>query len=476
MRPSAPGAGGFAGGRGSAAGRTPQADTVIINAHVVTDRDTEYPGGWIALTAGRVAAVGHSFEAPPAAQRTIDAGGRLLTPGLVNTHHHMYQNLTRSYGPAVNGSLFDWLTTLYPLWAGLDEENVYLSTYVGIVELLMGGCTTSSDHLYVHPRPGLIDAQVAAAAELGFRFMAVRGSMTRSDADGGLPPASVVQDHDTIMADAERLVAAHHDPSPGAMTRIALGPCSPFSVSEKIMVSSAEFAEQHNVRLHSHLAEDHDEDTYCLQTYGCRPVEYFERVGWASDRAWVAHLIYPSDGEVARLAAAGVGATQCPSSNMMIGGGSMDAMKMRAMGLTVGLGCDGSASTDSASLWMETRNALLLGRLRHGPASMQARDALDMATRGSAACLGWDDEIGHLRPGACADLVVWETHPVSLAGALTDPVEAWLRTGPARAWHTVVAGKLLVRDGEPVAAALPDILRDHRTAAAAMQRLARPKL
>ncbi|GAA3694048.1 8-oxoguanine deaminase [Arthrobacter ginkgonis] len=446
-------------------------DTLITNAHVVVDRDAEYPGGWIALAGGRVAAVGHSHQAPPPAGRTIDAGGRLVTPGLVNTHHHMYQNLTRAYGPAINGSLFDWLTTLYPLWAGLDEENVYLSTYVGIVELLMGGCTTSSDHLYVHPRPGLIDAQVTASTELGFRFMATRGSMTRSVADGGLPPESVVQDHDTIMADAERLVGAHHDPAPGAMTRIALAPCSPFSVSEEIMVSSAEFAEKHDVRLHSHLAEDHDEDTYCLETYGCRPVEYFERVGWASDRAWVAHFIYPSDDEVARLASAGVGAAQCPSSNMMIGQGSMDAMRMRSMGLTVGLGCDGSASTDSASLWMETRNALLLGRLRNGPASMRARDALDMATRGSAACLGWDDEIGHLRPGACADLVVWETHPVALAGALVDPVEAWLRTGPSRAWHTLVAGRVLVEDGEPVAAALPEVLRRHRAAAAAMQNL-----
>ncbi|NKX50489.1 amidohydrolase family protein, partial [Arthrobacter deserti] len=277
--------------------------------------------------------------------------------------------------------------------------------------------------------------------------------------------------HDTIMADSERLIGAYHDSAPGAMTRIALAPCSPFSVSEQTMVSSAELAEKHNARLHSHLAEDHDEDSYCLETYGCRPVEYFERVGWASQRSWVAHFIYPSDGEVARLAAAGVGATQCPSSNMMVGHGSMDAMKMRPLGLTVGLGCDGSASTDSASLWMEARNALLLGRLRNGPASVRARDALDMATRGSAACLGWDDEIGHLRPGACADLVVWETHPVALAGVLTDPVEGWLRTGPARAWHTFVAGRLLVEDGEPAAAALSEVLRRHRAAAARMQQL-----
>jgi 8-oxoguanine deaminase len=444
-------------------------ETVITNAHVVIDRDTELAGGWIALGGGRVRGFGTASEPPPPAVTSIDAGGRLVTPGLVNTHHHMYQNLTRAYGPAINGSLFDWLTTLYPLWARLDEEDIYLSTYVAVVELLMGGCTTSSDHLYVHPRPGFIDAQVAASTELGFRLMATRGSMTRSVEDGGLPPASVVQDHDTIMADSERLISAHHDPRPGAMTRIALAPCSPFSVSERIMSSSAELAEKHDVRLHSHLAEDRDEDVYCAEVYGCTPVEYLERVGWSSERTWLAHFIYPSEDEVRRLGAAGVSATQCPSSNMMIGHGSMDAMRWRELGMTVGLGCDGSASTDSASLWMETRNALLLGRLRNGPASMRARDALDMATRGSAACLGWEDEIGHLRPGACADLVVWETHPVALAGALSDPVEAWLRTGPARAWHTFVAGRALVRDGEPVAAALSDVLARHRAAATRLQ-------
>jgi 8-oxoguanine deaminase len=450
---------------------TARCDTLIANAYVVVDRDTELDGGWIALGAGRVLAVGAATEPRPAAETVVDAGGRLVTPGLVNTHHHMYQNLTRAYGPAINGSLFDWLTTLYPLWAGLEEEDIYLSTYVAVVELLMGGCTTSSDHLYVHPRPGFIDAQVKASTELGFRLMATRGSMTRSVEDGGLPPASVVQDHDSIMADSERLIAAHHNPSPGAMTRIALAPCSPFSVSERIMSSSAELAEKHNVRLHSHLAEDHDEDEYCAEVYGCTPAEYLERVGWSSGRTWLAHFIYPSEDEVRRLGAAGVGATQCPSSNMMIGHGSMDAMRWRELGMNVGLGCDGSASTDSGSMWMETRNALLLGRLRNGPASMRARDALDMATRGSAACLGWDDEIGHLRPGACADLVVWETHPVALAGALSDPVEAWLRTGPARAWHTFVAGRPLVRNGEPVASALAEVLARHRAAAGRLQGL-----
>ena len=444
-------------------------DTLIHSAHLVVDRGRELPGGWIALTGGRVAAVGAADEPTPEAAERIDAGGRLVTPGLINTHHHMYQNLTRAYAPAINGSLFDWLTALYPVRAQLDVDDIEISTYIAMIELLMGGCTTSSDHLYVHPRPGFVDAQVRAAREVGMRFVATRGSMTRSVEDGGLPPASVVQDHDAIMADAEAVIAAHHDPSPGAMVRIALAPCSPFSVSERIMVSSAELSARTGVRLHTHLAEDHDEDDYCAEVYGCRPVEYLERVGWAEERTWLAHFIYPSEDEVARLGRAGVSATQCPSSNMMIGHGTMDALRWKELGMTVGLGCDGSASTDSASLWMETRNALLLGRLRNGPASMQARDALDLATRGSAQCLGWEDEIGHLRPGACADLVVWETHPVALAGALTDPVEGWLRTGPARAWHTLVAGKVLVRDGEPVAPALGEMLLAHRRSAERLQ-------
>lgn len=444
-------------------------ETVIANAHLVVDEGVEIAGGWIALDGGRVHSVGGPGEAEPEAARRLDAEGRLLTPGLVNTHHHMYQNLTRAYAPAINGSLFEWLTTLYPLWARLDEESVYLSTYVAMAELLLGGCTTSSDHMYVHPRPGLIDAQVTASREIGFRFMANRGSMTRSVEDGGLPPREVVQDEDTILADSERLVGRYHDASPGAMTRVALAPCSLFSVSEGIMRATAELAETHDVRLHTHLAEDKDEDVYCQEVYGCRPVEYFERVGWAGPRSWVAHYIYGSAAENARLAAAGVSATQCPSSNMILAGDTADATALRRAGMAVGLGCDGSASNDAASLWLETRGALLLGRYRHGPQSMTARDALAMATRGSARCLGWDDEIGHLRPGACADLVVWETSPVALAGALSDPVEAWLRTGPSRAWYTLVAGRPLVSRGELQLRNLEDNLRRHARAAAAMQ-------
>lgn len=444
---------------------------LITNAYLYIDRDWEIPNGWIALKDGRVHSVGHSGETPPPAEKMLSANGKLVTPGLINAHHHMYQNLTRAYAPVTNGTLFEWLQGLYPLWAGLDEESVYLSTAVAMIELLMGGCTTSMDHMYVHPKPFLIDAQFRAAKDIGFRFHATRGSMTRSIEDGGLPPALVVQDEDTILADSERLVHAYHDASPGAMGRVALAPCSLFSVSERIMTESASMADRYDLRLHTHLAEDHDEDRYCADVYGCTPTEYFERVGWASPRSWVAHYIYPSTDEIDRLAHAGVCTAQCPCSNMMIGGGSADAMDMRRRGMRVGLGCDGSASTDHASLWLETRMALLLGRFRNGPHSMTARDALDMATRGGAACLGWDDEIGHLRPGACADLVIWQMSEISLAGALTDPVEAWLRCAPATAGTTIVNGRILVENGQPVLKNLEDILGAHRKEAMRIQRL-----
>ncbi|MEV8428528.1 8-oxoguanine deaminase [Streptomyces chartreusis] len=445
------------------------AELLVRDAELlVVDSGWEIPGGWLAVSDGRVTGVGPAGSEPEA-RTTVRASGRLVTPGLINTHHHIYQNLTRSYAPAVNGSLFDWLTTLYPIWARLDEEGAYVSAYVGMAELLMGGCTTSSDHLYVHPRPRLVDAEIRAARDIGFRFHATRGSMTRSVEDGGLPPRSVTQTEDEVLADSERLIGAYHDPGPGALVRVALAPCSPFSVTRSLMTATAELAERHDVRLHTHLAEDHDEDTYCLETYGCRPVEYFEETGWMSDRSWVAHCIHADDAELRRLAAAGVGVAHCPSSNMLIGGGTARVREMRELGLPVGIGCDGSASTDHASLWMETRAALLLGRYRGGPGAMTARDALDIATRGSARCLGRDDELGHLRPGACADLVVWDLHEVALAGALSDPVEAWLRCGPARAWTTVVGGRILVDRGEPRLAELAEALRAHGRVARAMQ-------
>jgi cytosine/adenosine deaminase-related metal-dependent hydrolase len=450
-------------------------DLLVEHAELLVTMDDdrrEIGGGWVAVTGGVVSAVGGPADPVPDATSVIDASGCLVTPGLVNTHHHIYQNLTRAHRPATKASLFDWLTTLYPLWSRLDEEAAHVSAWIGLAELALGGCTTSMDHLYVHPRGGgdLITAEIRAAQDLGMRFHPTRGSMSLSQKDGGLPPDSVVQDDDEILADSERLVALHHDPTPGAMVRIALAPCSPFSVTPELMLRTAELAERLDVRLHTHLAEDPDEDAFAERTFGRRTIEQFEAVGWCADRTWVAHCIYPNAAEIARLGAAGVGVAHCPSSNMMIGGGGIAPVpELRAAGVPVGLGCDGSSSTDSASLWMEARNAMLLGRLRKGPASTGARDALELATVGGAGCLGRTGELGVLAPGTAGDLVVWELSGIAFAGALTDPVEAWLRCGPVAARDTVVAGRPVVRGGQLVSPRVEEMLAWHRRIAERMQ-------
>ena len=450
-------------------------DLLVRGAALVATMDgdrREIKGGWVSVRAGLIDAVGEPGTEPEGT-RVIRADGCLITPGLINTHHHIYQNLTRAFRPATASSLFGWLTELYPRWSRLDEEAAYLSAWVGLAELALGGCTTSTDHLYVHPRGGgdLISAEIAAAVELGMRFHPTRGSMSLSKKDGGLPPDSVVQDDDEILADSERLVARHHDPGWAAMVRIGLAPCSPFSVTPSLMTRTMELAERLDVRVHTHLAEDADEDRYCLETFGRRPLEQFEEVGWASDRAWVAHCIYPNHDEVRRMGQWGTGVAHCPSSNMMIGGGLAPVAELREAGVPVGLGCDGSASTDSASLWMEARNAMLLGRLRGGPTAMQARDALEIATRGSAACLGRSGELGELSPGLPADLVAWPLEGVAFAGAISDPIEAWLRCGPVVARHTIVQGRCVVEDGALTAPGVEDILTRHRAAAARVQGL-----
>ncbi|GAB3351865.1 8-oxoguanine deaminase [Modestobacter lapidis] len=450
------------------------ADLLVHDAELVATVDAarrELPGGWVAVTDGVISGVGGPADPQPDATRRVDARGCLVTPGLVNTHHHLYQNLTRAYAPALTGGLFDWLVTLYPLWARLDEEAAHVSAFVGLAELALSGCTTCADHLYVHPRGAgdLITAEVTAARELGVRFHPTRGSMSLSVEDGGLPPASVVQDDDTILADSQRLVAAHHDRSPTAMTRIALAPCSPFSVSASLMARTAELAERLDVRLHTHLCETQDEEAFCLGTFGRRPVDHLADVGWLTDRTWLAHVVWPSAGEIARLGAARVGAAHCPSSNMILGSGLAPIAELRAAGAPVGLGVDGSASADSASLWLEARTAMLQGKLRHGAAAMPARDALEMATRGGAACLGRAGEVGELSVGACGDLAVWSLEGVRFAGALSDPVEAWLRCGPVSARHTVVAGAFVVEDGVLTHPGLDEQLAVHRRVATRMQ-------
>ncbi len=440
----------------------------------VDDQRNEWRNGWVAVAGNTIVGLGSAGTEPTCTDQTtvIDATGCLITPGLINTHHHIYQNLTRAYGPAINGTLFEWLTVLYPLWSRLDEEAAYLSSWIGLAELALGGCTTSTDHLYVHPRGGgdLITAEIAAAQELGFRFHPTRGSMSRSQKDGGLPPDSVVQTDEEILIDSERLVKRHHDARYGAMVRVALAPCSPFSVTPELMAATATLAEKLDVRLHTHLAEDHDEDVYCLEKFGRRPIEQFEAVGWGSDRSWVAHCIFPNDNEINRLATWGTGVAHCPSSNMILGNARIAPIQqMRAAGVHVGLGCDGSASSDAASLWQESRNAMLLGRTRGGSASFSARNALEIATRGGAGCLGRTGEIGELRVGAMADLVVWPLTGIRFAGAISDPIEAWLRCGPVSAKHTLINGAFVVRDGELVASGVEEKLRDHRLVAERMQ-------
>jgi cytosine/adenosine deaminase-related metal-dependent hydrolase len=453
-------------------------DLLVHRAHLLATCDAagrELPGGWVAVRDGRVAAVGSAADPVPEARVVLDAAGCLVTPGLVNTHHHLFQNLTRAFAPALNRSLFDWLQHLYPVWRGIDEEASYLATRVGLAELALGGVTTTSDHLYIAPRGAgdLWTAQVEAARAAGVRLHATRGSMTLSTAEDGLAPPELVQDDDEVLADSERLVGRHHDPDPHAMVQMALAPCAPFNVRPALMRATAELAERLDVRLHTHLAEDPDDDAYCRARFGRSPVEHFEDLGWAGPRTWVAHCVHPSGAEVARLAAAGVGVAHCPSSNMILGGGGICPVRdLRAAGSPVGLGCDGSSSNDAASLWLEARTALLLARHRGGPTGMSARDVLSMATRGGAACLGRAGVLGELSPGSAGDLVVWDQTGPLFAGAHSDPVEAWLRCGPATARHTVVAGRVVVRDGRPTDPGLADALVGHARLARRLQALA----
>ncbi|MFK8024984.1 MAG: 8-oxoguanine deaminase [Ilumatobacter sp.] len=449
-------------------------DLVVANARCVAtvdDERREITGGWVAVDDGLITAVG-SGDAP-AATETIDATDCLVTPGLINTHHHLYQNLTRALPAMTDKPLFGWLQSLYPLWQALDTESAYVSAWVGLAELALSGCTTSSDHLYLHPSGAgdLLTAEIEAARDLGIRFHPTRGSMSLSEKDGGLPPDDVVADDDEILAACEEAVGRHHDRSFGAMTRVALAPCSPFSVTEDLMVRTAELAERLDVRLHTHFAENAEDDEFSIATFGCRPTEYLERTGWCTDRTWVAHCVMPEPDEVARLGAAGVGAAHCPSSNMILASGISPVVDLRAAGVKVGLGVDGSSSADSASLWLEARQAMLLAKLRDGADAGTARMALEIATRGGAGCLGREGEIGVIQPGAVADLAVWALSGPVFAGAVADPIEGWLRCGPTGARDTIVAGRALVRDGNLSATRLGEMLLAHDRLSRRMQRL-----
>ncbi|WP_298952552.1 8-oxoguanine deaminase [uncultured Methylobacterium sp.] len=380
----------------------------------------------------------------------FDASRHVVIPGLVNTHHHFYQTLTRAHPAAAGKPLFPWLKALYPVWAALNPEAFRLACRLAYTELLLSGCTTAADHHYVFPRglEGAIDIQVEEARALGIRACVTRGSMSLSERDGGLPPEALTQDDDTILADCERVLGLFHDPAPGAMVQVALSPCSPFAVTRRLMRDSATLAERHGCRLHTHLGETRDEDAYCLEVFGMRPVDYLDEVGWLSGRTWLAHGIHFDDGEVARLGRAGVGICHCPTSNMVLASGRCRTCELEAAGSPVGLGVDGSASNDASNLIESVRHALMLGRLTYGAEAVSHRDALRWATEGSARCLGRND-IGRIVEGCEADLALFTLDELRFSGA-HDPLAALVLCGASRADRVMVAGRWRVVDGAPV--------------------------
>jgi 8-oxoguanine deaminase len=423
-------------------------------------------GAFVYAEDGKIKLTGDQVPHGLNAARTIDASGCVALPGLINTHHHLYQTLTRACAAAANAELFDWLRTLYPLWARIDEEAVHVAALVGMAELMLSGCTTTSDHHYVFP-PGedkLIDAQIAAAQQIGIRFTATRGSMSVGQSQGGLPPDCLAQDEEAILADCERVIGTYHNPCPGAMVQVALAPCSPFSVSPRLMRQTAEMAERENVRLHTHLAETKDEENYCRERFGMRPVELLESVGWLTGRTWLAHGIYFNQDEIDRLGHAGVGVAHCPTSNMRLGSGLAPVLALQAAGSPVGLGVDGSASNDSSHMLAEARQALLLQRLGNGAASTTVQQVLRMATVEGARCLGRSD-IGRLEPGKRADIALFDLNGAGYSGA-EDPVAALLLCAPASVRTLIVEGRVVVEDHKLTTIAMPPVLASHRSIAA----------
>ncbi len=433
---------------------------LLANAHVLVldDAGSEYPDGWVLLADGRVEAAGGGE--PPVADERVDLGGAVVTPGLVNTHHHLYQTLTRAR--AQEADLFTWLKTLYPVWAGIDEESVYAAARTGLAELALSGCTTVFDHHYVFPRgtSGLVEAEVRAARELGVRIVASRGSMDLGESNGGLPPDSLVEEIDTVLADTERLAALADD---DGFVQIAVAPCSPFSVTAELMRESAALARRHGLVLHTHLAETVEEDSYCRELHGCTPAEYIESLGWLAGDVWCAHCVHLSARDIARFAATATGVAHCPSSNLRLGAGVAPVRDLVDAGVRVGLGVDGSASNERGDLMLEVKQALLVARGRGGPAALTARDALRLGTRGGAAVLGRDD-LGSLEPGKRADLAVWRVDGLELAGA-ADPVAGLVLSAPHRVDRLYVGGEEVVRDGRLVRADEDEIARQQRAQA-----------
>jgi cytosine/adenosine deaminase-related metal-dependent hydrolase len=423
------------------------------------DARTRLPEGHVLIEDDRIVLVG-SGTAPLVEKidRVIDARGKVVLPGLVNTHHHLPQVLTRNVPRVQEAPLFRWLSELYEVWRGLDAAAVEAAARVGLGELLLTGCTTTSDHLYLFPRgqQRLIDAEITAARDLGIRFHPSRGSMSRGKSQGGLPPDDVCEDEETILLDSRRLLREYHDPRPRAMTRIALAPCAPFSVSNDLMRRTAELAREHGLRLHTHLAETRDEERYCQEVYGCRPLEYLRRLGWLGPDVWLAHCVHLSPPEVRVLGETGTGVAHCPSSNFRLGSGIAPVREMLEAGVPVGLGVDGSASNDSSNMLAEARQALLAPRPGADPSRwLTAEEVLWMATRGGAHCLGRDD-IGSLEPGKAADVILIDTRRLSYAGAGSDVLASLIFSPfPEPVDTVIVNGRIVVEGGAVVGLDVP---------------------
>ena len=417
-------------------------------------------GRGVVVQDGRIVETVAAGREPATAGCDVFAAGRhVVLPGLINTHHHFYQTLTRATPAALDRGLFGWLEALYPIWAKLSPPALDSAVTVAMAELLLSGCTTTTDHHYVFPA-GLehaIDIEVAVARRLGIRAVFTRGAMNLSRRDGGLPPDAVVQDEDTILADSARLIDAHHDPAPHAMVQIALAPCSPFTVTFSLLRATAALAAARGVRLHTHLAETEDETAFCLQRFGCRPLDYLEQTGWLHGGVWLAHGVHFDAGEMARLAQAGVAVTHCPCSNQVLGSGHCPVCALEAAGVPVGLGVDGSASNNASNLMQEVRAAFLVQRHRYGVARVGHRDALRWATEGSAACIG-RPELGRIAPGAAADLALFRLDELRFAGA-QEPLAALVLCGAHRADRVMVGGRWVVTDGAIPGLDLPALIR-----------------
>lgn len=436
-------------------------DLLIRNADVVVTMNAtrdELAGADVLVRGGEIHAVGPGLKAPGA--EVIDARGCVVTPGLVNTHHHLYQTLTRAVPGGQDALLFGWLRTLYPIWARFGPEEIYVSAQVGLAELALSGCTMTADHLYLYPNGARLDDTIAAAREVGLRFHPTRGAMSIGESAGGLPPDSLAEPEPAILEDMIRVVDSFHDPSPGAMVRVGLAPCSPFSVSRALMRDSALLARDKGVMLHTHLAENDEDVAYSLAQFGCLPGQYAEDLGWTGADVWHAHCVKLKSSEIELFARSGTGVSHCPCSNCRLGSGIAPVRAMRDAGVKVGFGVDGSASNDAGNLLCEARMAMLLQRVAGGADAMSARETLEIATRGGARVLGRED-VGVIEPGKRADLAIWDLRGVEAAGAW-DPVAALVFCGPTRVRHLVVEGRQLVRDGQVVTLDLPMVLEQQR--------------